>query len=467
MSLAQTVEWDVESGGSDSNGGGFNTASSGTDRSQQTGAFVAFNGTTITATTSGISTTIVIAGYTVVNGDVGNILNVTGGTNFTTGRYEVASVNTSLNTWTLDRNATSGAGTGMTGNMGGCLVTIQKGVDVQFATGSSGDQITWVKKATFTEAVNTTSGGSINLGVCRVYGYQTSHGDNPTGTNRPTMQKNSGTVLTINTNSGWVFAHWIIDGQSAGATIGIDVQSSNAVLVNLKVLNTSGRGIYIEANSVVASDCEVTGCGGSFGSFDCTGTCDVFGCWSHDNTGMGFGLNVTGARLCDCVANGNTNDGFFVQATTFTIDRAVAYNNGRDGIRLSSLTNPQTGSRITNFIADTNAGYGINSTSATGLAAAWWTFDYNAFNNNTNGSYNHVTAGSHDVSLSGSPFTAAGSNDYTLNNTAGAGAACRSAGIPGHLNSLNLTGYEDIGTFRHQDPAGSGGMLYIPSLEGV
>jgi hypothetical protein len=58
-----------------------------------------------------------LVGYTATAADIGNCLNITGGTNFITGWYFITAQGGT--TWTLDRNATSGAGAAMTGNMGG------------------------------------------------------------------------------------------------------------------------------------------------------------------------------------------------------------------------------------------------------------------------------------------------------------------------------------------------------------
>src|SRR5258708_8614207 len=111
MALTASAVWEVRTTGDDTQGGHFDSSvtSPGTDYSQQASAQVVFDGVTIAATTAGVTATIVITGYTVATGDVGNGLNITGGVNFTTGRYTITAVNTGTGTWTLDRNATSGA----------------------------------------------------------------------------------------------------------------------------------------------------------------------------------------------------------------------------------------------------------------------------------------------------------------------------------------------------------------------
>ena len=63
--------------------------------------------------------------------------------------------------------------------------------------------------------------------------------------------------------------------------------------------------------------------------------------------------------------------------------------------------------------------------------------------------------------LTGDPFVDAANGNFQLNNTAGAGAACRAAGFPGTVPGLSAVGYADIGVYQHQDPAGGGGLARI------
>jgi len=83
--------------------------------------------------------------------------------------------------------------------------------------------------------------------------------------------------------------------------------------------------------------------------------------------------------------------------------------------------------------------------------------DFNAVGGNTSGNYSQIPSGPHDVTLTGDPFTNAAGNDFSLNNVAGAGAACRNAGFPGALPGLATPlGYADIGVYRHQDTSSTG-----------
>jgi hypothetical protein len=74
-----------------------------------------------------------------------------------------------------------------------------------------------------------------------------------------------------------------------------------------------------------------------------------------------------------------------------------------------------------------------------------------------------VAAGDGDVTMTGDPFNNAASSDFSLNNTASAGAACRSAGWPGRIGALGATAgtnYMDIGALQAQPSAGGGTVAY-------
>jgi len=120
-----------------------------------------------------------------------------------------------------------------------------------------------------------------------------------------------------------------------------------------------------------------------------------------------------------------------------SIVACVAYGNIGDGIRLTAARDIAN-TLILNNILVNNGGYGLNA--AVGTTASndrlKVVMDYNAFYNNTSGARNAISAGAHDVALTADPFTNAAGADFTLNNTAGGGAACRGAGYPGTLPGL-------------------------------
>ena len=127
MAISNKAVFECRPGvGSDLNSGGYVSTGGGTDWTQQNAAQVTFNGTSVTASNGGAGATITLSGYTVLSTDVGNTLRVASGTNFVAGLFQITSVNTGANTWTLDRNVTSGAGSALVGRMGGALATLQQ-----------------------------------------------------------------------------------------------------------------------------------------------------------------------------------------------------------------------------------------------------------------------------------------------------------------------------------------------------
>ncbi len=69
------------------------------------------------------------------------------------------------------------------------------------------------------------------------------------------------------------------------------------------------------------------------------------------------------------------------------------------------------------------------------------------------------------VTLSGDPCTNAAGGDFSLNNTAGAGAAVRAVAYPGTFLGTTMTSYLDGGPIQSQAPA-SGGVGQIMQVRG-
>ena len=120
------------------------------------------------------------------------------------------------------------------------------------------------------------------------------------------------------------------------------------------------------------------------------------------------------------------------QSTAHTLQllSCVCYNNTSDGVTIAQGANTQ-GLVSINTIYYDNGGYGINAPSVEPAMEPWSTEiqKNNAFYANTSGARNSGSpAAASDVTLTGNPFTNAGSGDFSLNGTAGAGAACTGTG---------------------------------------
>ena len=109
MALSANTVFEVEYAGADSNGGGFVTGSGGTDYSQQSAA--QGSGTNLTVDSSS-NTKVNPDGYTVVAGDVGNLIQITStgsGSAFTTGVYQITAASTGTSsTQALDARPIAG-----------------------------------------------------------------------------------------------------------------------------------------------------------------------------------------------------------------------------------------------------------------------------------------------------------------------------------------------------------------------
>lgn len=466
MAVTATSIAEIRTTGNDLNGGWFDSAfiGSGTDYSQQTGAQVTFNGTTVTATTVGASATITITGYTVQSTDVGNGINIASGTNFTAGQYIITSVDTGANTWTMNSNVTTGNGAAMVGRMGGAFSTLTR------PTLIAGAKVYVKATATYsiTAANNILNTSGTSLAWIMYEGYNATRGDN----GQVTVQRSSGSSFNMIGGSGnfRTMKNFIIDGNSGTSIGGVNYSGLWSIFENCKVMNCTTFGFTPGGTKAKLINCVVTGTSGT-AAFNITGTSIyLLGCRATGNSIHGFLFNGASALLCvaeRCIADANTGSstGFkIVNINTVLIRQCVAYNNGSDGILFDTTASSACidGAMVNSCILVSNGGYGLNANAAT---VPFFDAVYNAFYNNTSGARNNISAGTGDVTLTGVPFTNAGSNDFSLNNTSGQGAACRAVGWPGVLQSGGI-GYLDLGALQHAD-SGSSGMLFIPNLEGT
>lgn len=182
MALSASTVWEVRTTGNAANGGGY--VGGGTDYSQQDAAQLSL--TDLACLDTSTTLTSVTGGFTAAM--VGNIIYIASGTQFTVGYYEIKTY-VDTNTITLDstaavagQNATAGSG-----KVGGGLRYLTPGVPL--VAGMKW----WVQKGTYTQnGIDFTSTAGTNLLPYVVEGYDTTRGDNPTGTNRPLITLNSG-----------------------------------------------------------------------------------------------------------------------------------------------------------------------------------------------------------------------------------------------------------------------------------
>jgi hypothetical protein len=174
-------------------------------------------------------------------------------------------------------------------------------------------------------------------------------------------------------------------------------------------------------------------------------------CVAYSNTITGFALSDASCYFCISANNsGATSDGFALNNSSSSRSNllfSVAYTNGRDGVRITANSPPAVDS-IQNSIFYANVGKAINALST--IPSGGFLLNFNAYQS---GSLTNVTAGASDVTLSADPFTNGAGNVFTLNSTAGGGAALKGVGFPGAL-ATGGTGKADIGMLQ----SGTGGV---------
>lgn len=496
MAMPNQMVAEVEPGaGADTNSGWWaplksdnSTVYAGTDRTQSTTAYVTFNGTTITATIAATGATITITGYTVQTVDVGNTLRIASGTgSWTTGLFQIQSVNTGSNTWTLDRNVATGASSALVGTMGGALATLKQAfaditASVAVTSGSLNDCTIWYKSGTDT----ITSGLTIPVQYgLLVHGYQTTRGDN-TGT-RPllTTATNSVNMITAaqsgNTSSA-TFNNVTFSNTAGTVGYGFYAPSGgvgrNITLINCKlsgfisaVFGNNNTNFYW--GTLIMLQTEVASC--TSDGVNNAGSNFLDGCYIHGNGATGLTTINPASSTCNTVLLNsvfatNTTHGVYFQGGSAGMAcvaiNCIFYNNTDAGIRIQSTAAPQAGFMLVNNIFQSNGTYGIdnqgNTSSFYGLGP------FNRLNNffYLNGAaLNNLPAETTDITGTASAFVTAGSN-FALNTTAGGGAACAAAGFPGVLPAGIGTGYISVGALQPTSAGSSGGMIINPGMSG-
>lgn len=470
MAISVAIEWDVQSGGSDSNGGGFKAGATGVDYSQST----APHATLTTASVVGASTSDIVVSaldYTVSTNDVGNVVQIAtvagaGAINF----YEIQSVNTGTNTWTVDR-AVGTTGQTVTGLMGGCLATPNK-IMSEATTLVAGQTIhikntTYTRTATITLAVSgTAAAGSIN-----VIGYNSTHNDITTWAgmaNAPilTSATNSVHIITMNGKTLWKFK--ALKLTSTAATRGASISMGSVIVITdlcyMEALNgVVGTGSpTLRMTRTEIKDCTSHGLTGiSNGYFDY--------CWIHGSALSGINMaSAGGFTLLNCVVDHNNTGNIAntpgIKGTSpafiFIQNSVVAYNTGSNTDGIQWVTAGPSGDYvIMNSIFYANGRYNLN----TPTVGAYTLKEYNAWGGAGTANFNGVdTVGGNAIALAatpgGDPFVSSAANgNFGLNTTGGAGALLRALGFPGGFPGGSMTGYLDVGAIQHQDSGGSSG----------
>jgi hypothetical protein len=452
MATSKSAQYWLRVAGNDNNGGGFDSGISGagTNYADQDAAQLALTG--LTCTVNG--TTLTQTGGTFTSTMVGNAIQITGGTNFLKDIYWITAF-TNSNNVVLDRTpATAGAGSAGTGNLGGALATLKclstggsaaanpLNTTTQLVAGNtinirgSGTNDPSSFDYDFSAGYWTFPNGDTTNGPIRFFGYN----------GRPYIRF-SGLLMYNCANIIHNFIKYVctVATFSTYGAVYVNQSAYNCIFDqnNLDVQMASLAVTGASFASLINCEFRSTG-GGSGGTNPMVSMSNnyfalVYQCWIHTSKGAGIKLDGPGSVI-DTIINGNGSDGILLSSgASFgtVLQGNTIYNNAGNGINITSAFSSAINSIQNNLITDHTVAskYGINftgGTADTNAVAVPGVIDFNAFYNNTNGNYNGITTniwptfvGTNDVSLTGSPYTNAAGNDFSLNNTASAGAAAR------------------------------------------
>lgn len=427
--------WEIRTTGSDSNGGCF-VAGTGTDRTLQDAAHATLTAaSTVHTTTTQIN---VDAGdYTVAAGDVGNCLQITGGT-ATAGFYEITVADTGNNRWTVDRSAGTAAQT-VVGAMGGAMASIGK-IGGTWTAGN----IIYIKAGTYSisSASTNVSGGCVSSNLLAIIvGYSTTRTVTNTDT-RPLIQYGTSGVTLFTLVRGAV-RNLEIDG-NAQATAKLAAEGSFYGCL-IRGMNTATSGL--------TSFTWCTATGNSAAVF--VGSCTY--CEAYANTATPFQSIAQGtiSHSLSYDNTGATTDGFNVNSNAAIVIHSIAVGNGRDGFSTGAGSRPAV---IINSHAESNGGYGYNIPFAGNQL-----INCSAYNNTSGRITSGTIVDQGGISITdGSVFVNAASDDYALNSTANRGALLRAAAFPASFPAGLTATYADIGAAQHQDAGGASVTVGYP-----
>lgn len=471
MAIAANTIFEVQTGGSDTNGGGFVPGSGGTDYSQQTSPQAS-----VTDGVTAGSTTITSATAAFTAAMVGNIIYVQGGTGaVVAGWYQIIS-RTNATTIVVDRSTGLTAGTGVTLHVGGCLATPGLACGVMQSSNT-----VYIKSGTYvlTTATANVAGGTLspptfasneNSGAdthTKVVGYSTNRNINNTDT-QPIIQVPASGVTSCTivnpVNDKILFQNIGVDGQSKTSIRGFGTTTNfiSYRYIHCSAINCTNNAFFFGNSGGLsfAIDCWATG-SSSQASFEINSNGNshhyFVGCLVQGGSTTGFLVDIQQSlcTLADCIADsvtGASSDGFSGDTGTLWLN-CTAVSSGRAGFRFG--VNFEGGLVVRNCIAYNNAEWGFTGNGST-LSASQMLMNC-AGGANTSGNVNTPALGSSGfITLTADPFTSKSTHDLSLNNTAGGGAALRAAGLPTAYPLGTTLNYADVGAAQHQDSGGGG-----------
>ncbi len=378
---------------------------------------------------------------------VGNSLNITAGTNFTVQRVYISSVNVAGNYYQCDKNVGTLGATGGTGTLGGPLATTG-------TLGISGLLIAGMDIAVSGTITSTTTtanvvGGSVSTTTgsptspIRWFGYTAVRGDR----GKATLRCHANGMTLFAGVSSHFFENIIFDANGFTTCQGVHSSAAthsggviDSVFSGLSIAYSASHASY----SMVAVNCRFSNCGTAMthsnsGSITATNT-QFSDCTTAYSSSSSAAINVA-----DCIFDTCTSGMSISPANTSArIDNCTFYNCSSLGIQTASSTS--SGLTISNSLFVGNlTGISVFTGSPMGFVV-----DCAFYNNTTDIAAAGRVRVIGKITLTADPFVDAPNQNFALNNTSGAGLACRGASKNGYSGSI---AYEDIGAVQSRTGA--------------
>lgn len=438
MALSAATVWEVRSSGDDTNGGAFVAGASGVDRSQQDAAQTTYTDLVIDAVTN---TNVTSAGNPFTANDVGNILNITSGTGFTTGRYQV--VSQAAGVATLDRAVGTVGSTGGNGKLGGALAS----PGIAAASIVNGNTVWCRGTLTISSNTNNIANGNAQFGAqCAVMGYGSTRGDQ--------------TKAIFN-----------VTHSSTGTPCNFTASHCRVLDIRVQTSSATGHGFSL-TSFCTAVRCEADGFNqaGNDAGFNMNSSAQALGCLAED-CGTGFngpaigctakgcvtGFSAqSGVQFSHCLALSCTGDGFSNNDTNATFDHCVAYD-CVDGFYRGS----GNATKLVNCLSVGNSGFGFES-DASAFSNATYRLGCAAYDNGGGDSDGTFSDDYGFITLTADPFVNAAGEDFRLNDDVGGGLELQDSGFPSQFPGTSTANHSTVGAAGPElfGSFATGGQLY-------
>lgn len=440
------------------------TPSSGSwsvDYSQQNAAQVTFNGSTIMMSNASASATVVITGLSTTVAHIGNVVNITGGTNFLTGHTTITAVTvgvTGVGTWTLSSTVTSTAGTAGAGKMGGGkalpdnVASLAQPGNTCFILGVAGNAASYP-----TSGLDYSTTGSIAPNSGDTTHGPTKWGSDPLGP-IPTISSDGRYIICGNGSYITIDSLYITTTGTTNAQFGLIMLKNTNQTIRNCILNTNSKsGMAAIGSNAGAQYVEIANNLIYGGSTSPTLSAAAYCIWS--DSGNNFNWNIIGNTLIFGLSDGILNQSSSANENTITNNiiykcvgngindsttggHVICLNtidaNGGSGLSFTGVAESQNCTIINNIITNqtgtSKSGIAFSDGSATLNNFRKKFCDYNVLYNNT-ANYLNISAGAHDQ-VGVNPLYVNEGVDFTPTNTALAGKV-----FPGAFPGTGTTSY--------------------------